>query len=232
MLAEHDRNTMDRVNSFRFRKLSEDFDNTKFLSIIFQRVGKFKYLKVIMGTSKGDKITKGGENNEEDIIVLKRSEAFNYGEISKFLGQKDVESGTGIIDLEEIESTVIVTDKEFRIACNKGSRKCYTFARIFLLMEVVCKFVEIFLFVIIPLYIEFHISLDSMITIMCVFFTIALSQVVCDWGKLSEKYSKLCYDFANLANSKDEKRIEKYQTLVIGYKGGLIHSDMIADIEI
>lgn len=221
--------TMKKVNSCRFRKVSDDFDNTKFISIIFQRVGKFKYLKLIMLKSK--KQTKGSGDEEEDIIVIQRKEKFTYGEVSDFLGKKDVESGA-IIDLEEIKDTLIVTDKEFRVACNKGSRKCYTFARIFLFMEVICKFIEIFIFVVIPLYIDFKISLNAMISILCIFFPIALSQVVCDWSKLSEKYSRICFEFAKLANSKDEKRIEKYQSLVNSYKGGLIHSDIIAELEI
>ena len=229
MLTDNE-DTMNKINSFRFRKTLNEFNNTRILSIIFQRVGKFKYLKLIIG--KNNKSNKKGEcEDEDDIIIIKKLENFKHCEISKYLFNKDIESGI-IIDLEEIKDTLIVTDKEFRIACNKGSRLCYRFARIFLFMEVVCKFVEIFLFVVIPLYIEFKISLNAMISILCIFFPIALSQVVCDWSKLSEKYSRICYKFAHLANSKDEKRIEKYQSLVLIYKGGLIHSDIIADLEI
>lgn len=226
---ETDANTMTRVNSFRFRKMSDEFDNTKFLSIIFQRVGKFKYLKVIMRGNRGEK-NKGGEG-DEDVIVVKHMDKLKPSDISTFFGNKDVESGA-VIDLELIKDVPEVTDKEFRIACNKGSRRSYGFARTFLFMELLSKFVELFLLFVIPLYAVYKFKETEITVVLCIFIPIILLQVICDWTKLSEKYSKLCFDFANLANSKDAKRIEKYQSLVVLYRGGLIHSDMIADIDI
>lgn len=217
-----------KVKSIRFRQFSDEFDKTKFLSIIFQRVGKFRYFRIIAGL-KSETHSKGGENDNYENIEIERKESFKPGELNAFLGNGDVESGVGI-DLDSLNEVKEITDKEFRDACIKGSKISYGLTRGFLFMEIVSKFADVFLLVVIPLYSVLELSKESIIIFLVIFIPIIMSQVICDWSKLSEKYSKLCYDFAKLANSKDEKRIESYQNLVITYRGSLIHSDIVAEL--
>lgn len=217
-----------KVKSIRFRQFSNEFDKTKFLSIIFQRVGKFKYFRIIAGL-KSEVTNKGGENDNYDIIEIERKDSFKPGELNAFLGTGDVESGIGI-DLDSLNEVKEITDKEFRDACIKGSKISYGLTRGFLFMEIVSKFADVFLLFVLPLYGLLELSKESIIIFLVIFIPIIMSQVICDWSKLSEKYSKLCYDFAKLANSKDEKRIDLYQNLVITYRGSLIHSDIVAEL--
>lgn len=217
-----------KVKLIRFRQFSNEFDKTKFLSIIFQRVGKFKYFKIIAGL-KSEVTNKGGENDNYDIIEIERKDSFKPGELNAFLGTGDVESGIGI-DLDSLNEVKEITDKEFRDACIKGSKISYGLTRGFLFMEIVSKFADVFLLFVLPLYGLLELSKESIIIFLVIFIPIIMSQVICDWSKLSEKYSKLCYDFAKLANSKDEKRIDLYQNLVITYRGSLIHSDIVAEL--
>lgn len=224
-----DNNTLIKIKSQNFRQSSFEFENVKMYKVIFQRVGKMHYLLILTRKTR-HRTSKGGE--ADDIIVVKRTTNFKENELSGFLGNGgDIESGAAI-DLESLNDISLVTDKEFRDACNKGSRSSYKFTRCFLFMELLSKFSDLFLLFVLPLYDLLEFSRNVIIALLCIFIPIILLQIICDWGKLSEKYSKLCVDFAKLANSKEEKRIDKYRSLVAVYGGSLIHSDILADIEI
>lgn len=204
-----------KLKSARFHKSLNELKNVTHVKIIFQRTNKLKYFKALFrcpNKSKG--------SDEDDLINFRRMPEIHF--------YSDEETGAAF-DIDEIENEKEITDKEFKDACVDACHVCHRYARFFLASELFTKFSDMFMFCVIPLYSLLHFTFEDVIIFLCIFLPIVLMQVICDWGKLLEKYSRLYIEFNKLRNSKDENRIDKFQDLVNSFKGSWIYSDMLIE---
>lgn len=202
---------LEKIKSVRFHKSLSELENTKSSNIIFQRINKINYFKFLCNSKK----TKGGD--DEDIIIIKHMPNLD-----------DIEAGN-VFDIDEIENSEELTDKEFRTACLTACHVCHKYARFFLLAELLTKFADLFIFAVVPLYHILDFNYVDIIIFLSIFVPIIVMQILCDWGKLLEKYARLYIEFKRLRNNKDEDRVDKFQDLVNSFKGSWIYSDMITD---
>ena len=207
----------EKINSLKFNKSQSKFQNVSFWKIIFQ--GIIRGLRMFMCTC-----SKSGSKGEDEKIKLRKMESLNSVDLYSFFGSSDVETGAGISVFSEV---TVLTDKMFRDACNNASEVCLKYARFFLIMEKITKYCEVFALFVFPIgvFIEFH-EMEYIISI-CVIVPIILMKSTCDWGILMEKYANLAHEFNELANNKDENRVDKYESLVNRYKSSWLYSDTI-----
>lgn len=203
---------MTRINSARFRRSLSDLYEISRSQIIFQRFSKFKYLGILF---KKSTLNKSGDNEDDQIVLRHMPEiGINY-------------EATEIINIGDIENLTNVSDNEFKKACDDASIKCHKYAKFFLIAELFSKFCELFLVVIIPLYSVLKFTQDEILIFLILLIPILLIQVSCDWSKLLEKYSRLCYEFHMLSASKSETRLEEFNKLVFTFRSDFIYADMI-----
>lgn len=214
------RTILKKEKSLKFQKSMKEFNETKWWQIVFQRVNKFKYFKLACNTIDKNK------GSEDDVISLEKMPNIIESDLNTFFGNKDVESGS-VIDLDDFYKLEEITDSKFRDTCNSASITCHKFSRFFLTAELITKLADLIILSILPLYDVLKIGYIDMVIILVILIPIILSQVLCDWGKLLEKYSRLCWEFSKLANSKEDDRIEKYQNLVYHFRSSWIYTDMI-----
>lgn len=203
---------VDKIRTVKFRRSLSDLKTVKSSSIIFQRMNKLRYFKFLF-TRKNIK------SGEEDVIVIRHMPPLELD---------DIKAG-GVFDIDEIENAIEITDKEFKEECINACHVCHRYARIFLIAELITKFADMFMFIVIPLYSLFEWSTVEIIIFLSILFPIVLLQIMCDWGKLLEKYARLYIEFKKLCNNKNHDRIEKFQELVDSFKESWIYSDMMAE---
>lgn len=206
-----DSENIEKIKSIKFSKSLHEINNINYFYIIFQRFNKFKYLTLLC--SDREYISKN--NDEDDIIIFSRKDKLEKNDII----------------IEDIESVKVITDLEFKFACMDASNLSHKFARFFLLVEFITKFCDLFLIVVLPLSNELNFSKIDIVIIISILIPVILMQVICDWGQLLEKYSRLCWEFSKLKNSKLENRIAEYEKLVYYFKSSWIYTDMIVPIE-
>lgn len=225
--------TLKKIKSVNFMKSSHEFDNTSSFSIIFQRFYKFKIMFSlccvcnIFSLCFGTNIKKGGDDNLDVIEIERKPHFLVFNEI---FDNNDPESGSFIDDLNKLDNVIEITDVDFRNACEKASLSCNRFAKIFITGELFTKFCDVFLICMLSLFHDFSISKSGIIAILTICVPIIVLQVVFDWGKLSEKYQRLSCEFSDLANSKADDRVDKYQKYVNTFKSGFVYTDMILPI--
>lgn len=215
-----------KQKTLKFQKSLKDFNETHWWEIVFQRVNKFKYLKLVCNNVEISK----GEDDEDIVIKLERMPHFDPQELDNLFESKDIESGA-VINLEELSNVPEMTDSIFRNACNSASITCHKFSRFFLVAELVTKIADIIILSVLPLYVVLNLTYIHIIIMLSILIPVILSQVLCDWGKLLEKYSRLCWEFSKLSNSKEEDRSEKYQNLVYHFRSSWIYTDMIIPVD-
>lgn len=186
---------------------SEKLKKTKPTSIVFQR------LKKMVSISK---VFKNQSKSDDDKIVVKRKDNF----FIKNNELKDPEMN--LIKIEDIKE---LTDKNFKEICNESSNICTRYIRLFSLFENLSNIVFFLCGSLLPLYDILDLTKNDIVILITIFFTIIFLQIVCGWGKLVEKYSKLACDFLALGLSKESNRVEKYESLVLEFKNGNLYSD-------
>lgn len=172
-------------------------------------------------TNKVDRIVdsegKNGLCNSDSVKHKDSSETKDRND--KF----DIESGN-IMSVVEIEDENI-SELEFRRTCYESSNICASYAKIFLFFEFISKAADLCAVIFLPIAIEIGISVDVVIILVCIFIPVILMQVLCDWGKLTEKYSELVYHFYVLASSKDDDKIIQYEKLVGQFRSKWLYCD-------
>lgn len=218
-----EQSTIKKINSIKFRRISEEFNNTKTLNVIFQRVKRIIGLLI---NCKSRTIQKSGGEDETDIINIDRKSSFRDIDFKNIFSNNDIEAGA-VIDLNSLEDISEITDSEFRTACQDASQTSHNFAKGFLLFEFLTKICDIILICVLPLYETLNLNRVEVISFLSFCSPIILLQVLCDWGNLSEKYQRLSCDFSDLSNSKADDRVDQYQKLVKSFKSDFIYADMI-----
>ena len=203
----------EKINSLKFRENLKEMNEVNIFYLIFQRFNKFKYLYLLCNVEEFSKNNDG----ENELIVFNRQP-----NLKNFNFDKNFE-----IDEETLNCVEITTDKEFKQACILAYRKCHKLARLFLAFEFISKFSDLFLIVILPISRELHFTRIDIIIIITILVPIVILQIICDWGKLLEKYSRLCWEFSKLKNSKNNDRLYEYSKFVSHFKSSWVYSDMI-----
>lgn len=213
-----------QYNSLRFKRNSESFKNTSSFHVIFQRFNKYKYLSLVCKSPSQNK-----SGNDEDIILFEKQDALNEADLLKFFENNDVESGV-VVNLDQIGEIKEITSLEFKNACLSASRTCHRFARLFLVIEIITKMCDLFLLAVLPLSEKFHLTQNGIIISLVILVPMILMQVMCDWGKLLEKYSRLCNEFYMLSCSKSDDKFDLYEKLVYNFRSSWICADAIIPV--
>lgn len=199
----------EKLNSLKFKKNCKKIDNVNDIHIILQRFNRFKYLYLMFNS---EKFLEKSNDEDDDYIIFSRKDK---------LGKED------LLILEDLEAVSVVSDKDFKDACLKAIKLSHKFARIFLIFEFITKICDLFLIVVIPIVNDFYFDETYIIILMVIMIPIILMQLICDWGKLLEKYSRLCWEFSKLKNSNDSNKFAEYEILVFHFKSSWIYTDMI-----
>lgn len=196
--------------------------------LVLQRlIRKINYL-VPFSNSKGD----------DENIKLTRHDALSISEFRKYINEIEEEKRefnvtTGdFLDMKDIETGVELSDKDFKELCIQSAMLCNNYIRIFTFLENLSKLSDIGCVSFLPLYEGIGLNRATIIALVVVFFTIIFLQIICDWSKLVEKYSKIKYDFLKLCMSKNADRIDEYERLVISFRSSSLYSDTVSSVTV
>lgn len=220
-----------KINSLKFQKSFEKFQQTSSIYIIFQRITKWKVFCNLCWLLSGNSNNQHKGETDDDIesgrINVERGTALTKDHIRNFFGEnKDLNSGA-VMSSEELESVIHLTDSMFRNACVESSKTCERYTRVFLCMEILTKFADLLFVVLVSLADYLNFSRIQVYICVVILVPIILLQVVSDWGKLLEKYSRLYFEFSDLANSHSETRVKDYENLVDHYRSSWIYADLM-----
>lgn len=219
-----------RTHSLSFKKNLDKFNETSEFYIIFQRIHKWKDLFI----SKNKSNNKGEDESdiEENKIELKRSTVLPKQFIKDLFKEKQDNSLLdSIINPDELLTVSLLTDSQFRTTCLDASNKCNKFAKLFLTMEVITKIADLIFIIILQLAVFLGFNRTTFIVSCIILVPIIIMQVIADWGKLLEKYSRLYFEFTDLANSHDHDRVKEYEHLVNHYRSNWLYADMLMEIK-
>lgn len=204
-----------KSDSLKFHTSLENFNNTSKTKLIFQRtINLVNFL-----TNRGLSNDKGDEEPDiENQIVIKRGIPLNKQELDNYNKQN--------VQLSDL------TDFQFRTACEKASETCHDFAKLFIFMELITKGIDLLFLVILPMAEFLEFSRLAFILCVAILSPVILIQVTTDWGKLLEKYSRLRYEFSELANSREPNRVKEFEQLVNHYRSSWIYADLLYEEKI
>lgn len=194
--------------------------------LVLQRlIRKVKYL-IPFSNSKGD----------EDNIKLTRHDALTISEFKKYIEEFNEEKrefnvpAGDFLEIQDIEAGTELSDKDFKELCIQSAMLCNRYIRIFTFLENLSKLSDIGCVSFLPLYEGIGLDRSTIIALVVIFFTIIFLQIICDWGKLVEKYSKIKFDFLKLCMSKNEDRVDEYERLVISFRSSCLYSDRASSV--
>lgn len=199
--------------------------STNTSKLVLQRlIRKVKYLNPF-SNSKGD-----------DNIKLTRHNALTISEFRKYIEELNEEKedfnvpAGDFLELQEIEAGVELSDKDFKELCIQSAMLCNRYIRIFTFLENLSKLSDIGCVSFLPLYKGIGLDRSTIIALVVIFFTIIFLQIICDWSKLVEKYSKIKFDFLKLCMSKNDDRVDEYERLVISFRSSCLYSDTVSSV--
>lgn len=123
--------------------------------------------------------------------------------------------------------------KEFKESCISSANRCNKYITIFKILESLCKLSNISCVTFIPLYINFiKINNNLIFILVSFFFIITFLDILCEWGKLCEKYATLKRNFLKLSIKIPtiditcfNEILDEYESLVILFKNYELFSD-------
>lgn len=234
-MINNDKNTIDnyssinvkpdlkKIKSMRFEKSTRCLNEVLPTMIFFQgiihflvNVKKF-FICICCCTRNGSK---------GDTIELEHHDRLKSIDLNNFFGDSDIETGA-VIDPTELENIPELTDKMFRNACNDASFSALGYAKCFVILNKINKFIDLFVPIVIGLAIFLNFSVHDSHVFIGVLTPIYVIKVMFDWSVLMEKYANLADEFSKLANRKDENRLDEYESLVNRYRSCWLYSDSI-----
>ena len=226
-----------KCKAVRFRRSFKHLEDTKFLSVFFQRVFILTWIckrfSNCMEYLFPKDVTKSDED-DEDIIIIKKQPELTPDMIRNQDNEEkeiDIESGAQLGDLDDVERNDI-SDTDFSEICQQSSVISRRYARTFKFFDIMGKFADVMSIAFLPLGQGFLIPNEVIITILSFCVPLILLQFACDFGKLEDKYSVLYSRFAKLSKSKDVDRVEKYNKLVVSFRNNWVFSDFIRNVDV
>lgn len=230
--SEEKENRTKLLIKFKSKKFRNDFNEvtkTKTVKVIFQRSFRCALCTMCKNT-----VIKKSSEDTEDVIIINRQAVIINGSISDtkeqirdFLGE-DIESGC-ILQIDDLEDVEVISDKEFKQVCIHSSLICHRYVKIFTFLEMVGYAFNYFAALALPLAEYLNIPPTTLIIIFAIILPVIVLQSVSDWGKLTEKYARLCQEFSKLSNCKTDSRLESYSELSNSFKNSWIYSDTLSE---
>lgn len=226
---ESSRPDFTKFKSMKFETSRKRFDDVSSLMIFFQGIfrfyAKFNWLLSFVFCSCYKLFTKV-KGVKSDSIEVSRQDPVTMSDLNNFFGSSDVATGA-VIDLVDLESVTELTDSMFRSACIQAHNTCAWHSYIFMIMNKTTGCIESFATIVLPVAMYINFGDNEYTASICVIVPFLFARVIFDWSVLMEKYAIIAHEFENLSSSKEETRVDLYESLVNRYRSSWLYSDSI-----